>query len=59
MQPIKRHPSSTGFVSYVSEHRFGLIMMACALVFSVMIVVIYATVGFAPVWASHVGSASR
>lgn len=51
--PHKIHPSSSGLVSYISKHRFSLMMAACALVFSVMMVVIYSTVGFAPVTDSH------
>ncbi len=40
-----------GFAGYVSEHRFRLLLLACALVLAVMLAVVYGTVGFAPVWA--------
>lgn len=52
MQP---NPTPTG---YVSGHRFGLTMLACALVLVVMLAVVYSSVGFASIWASHAVSAS-
>ena len=50
MQP---NPTPTGFTGYVSGHRFGLTMLACALVLVVELLAVYDSVGFTPIWASH------
>ncbi len=42
---------SGGLAGYVSEHRFRLLLLACALVLAVMLAAVYGTVGFSPVWA--------
>lgn len=52
------HPNPAGFVGHVSERRFGLMMLACALTLAVELAVVYGTVGFAPVWAVHAVPAS-
>jgi hypothetical protein len=49
MQPNPTHPVLAGFTGYVSEHRFRLMMLACALVLVVMMAVVYSSVGFAPI----------
>ena len=36
---------------HVSEHRFRLALLACALALALMLTVIYGTVGFTPLWA--------
>ncbi|MFL5333579.1 MAG: hypothetical protein ACJ8H8_10475 [Geminicoccaceae bacterium] len=53
MQPNPMHPTPTGFTGYVSGHRFGLTMLACALVLVVELLAVYGSVGFTPIWASH------
>ncbi|WP_149539263.1 hypothetical protein [Siccirubricoccus phaeus] len=58
MQPNPMRPNPAGFPGYVSERRFGLMMLACALALAVMLAVVYGTVGFAPVWAVHAVPAS-
>jgi hypothetical protein len=50
MRPNPTPPTSTG---YVSAHRFGLTMLACALVLGIMLAAVYKSVGFTPIWASH------
>jgi hypothetical protein len=36
----------------VSEHRFGLLMLFCAMALALMLATaVYGTVGFAPFWA--------
>jgi hypothetical protein len=50
MHPNPTPPTPTG---YVSGHRFGLTMLACALVLVVMLATVYGGVGFTPIWASH------
>ncbi len=40
-----------GLAGYVSEHRFRLLLLACALALALMLAAVYGTVGFAPVWA--------
>ncbi len=47
MRPSPARPRPSGFTGYVSEHRFRLIMLARALVLALMLVVVYATMGFA------------
>jgi hypothetical protein len=53
MHPNPTPPNPTGFTGYVSGHRFGLTMLACALVLMVMLATVYGSVGFTPIWASH------
>ena len=48
--PARTRPPS-GLAGYVSEHRFGLLVLGCALAFALMLAAVYGTVGFAPVWA--------
>ena len=36
---------------HVSEHRFRLALLACALALAAMLAVVYGTVGFTPFWA--------
>jgi hypothetical protein len=55
-QEVTTHPDPTragpgGFAGYVSEHRFGLLMLLCALALALMLATVYGTVGFAPFWA--------
>ena len=47
-----------GFAGHVSEHRFRLALLACALVLSAMLTVVYSTVGFTPIWAGPAVSAA-
>ncbi|MBX6741353.1 MAG: hypothetical protein IRY87_04800 [Acetobacteraceae bacterium] len=58
MQPNPTRPNPAGFAGYVSERRFGLMTLACALTLVVMLAVVYGTVGFAPIWAVHLVPAS-
>ena len=37
---------------HVSEHRFRLALLACALALALMLAVVYGTVGFTPLWAT-------
>ncbi|WP_043343059.1 hypothetical protein [Belnapia moabensis] len=53
MQPKPSHATPTRFIGYVSGHRFGLTLVACALVLVVMLLVVYDSVGFTPIWASQ------
>ena len=50
MQP---NPTPTGFTGYVSGRRFGLTMLASALVLVAMLATVYDRVGFTPIWASR------
>jgi hypothetical protein len=52
MQLSRTRSTAPGFTAYVTEHRFGLTMLVCALVLTVMLAVVYDRVGFLPVWAS-------
>jgi hypothetical protein len=47
-----------GFVSYVSDNRFLLLLLACSLAFALELVVVNGTVGFASTWASFAVPAS-
>ena len=40
-----------GLAGYVSEHRFGLLLLLCALALALMLAAVYGTAGFSPVWA--------
>jgi hypothetical protein len=46
-----------GLLGHVSEHRFRLALLACALALAVMLAVVYGTVGFTPIWAGSAVSA--
>ena len=46
-----------GLAGHVSEHRFPLLLLLCALALAVMLAVVYGTVGFSPVWARFDGLA--
>ena len=50
-RPDHRRAGPDGFAGYVSEHRFGLVMLLCALALAVMLATVYGAVGFAPLWA--------
>jgi hypothetical protein len=41
----------SGFTGYVSDDRFRLTLLACALALAAMLTVVYATAGFTPIWA--------
>jgi hypothetical protein len=51
MQPNPTRPTPYGLAGYVSEHRFRLLMLACALALALMLAAISVTEGFAPIWA--------
>ena len=52
MQPDPTRTSPrTDFAGYVSEHRFSLLLLFCALALALMLATVYGTVGFAPFWA--------
>ncbi len=58
MQPAPTRTSPlNGLAGYVSEHRFGLLLLFCALALAPMLATVYGTVGFAPVWARFDGLA--
>ena len=40
-----------GFNGYVSDNRFRLTLLACALALAAMLTTVYTTVGFTPIWA--------
>ena len=48
--PTRASPR-TDFAGYVSEHRFRLLLLLCALALALMLAAVYGTVGFAPFWA--------
>jgi hypothetical protein len=52
MQPGQTSSSPTRFTHYVSGHRFGLMMLACAAVFAAELAAVYGLVGFVPVGVS-------
>ena len=58
MRPGPTRPGPGGFAGYVSEHRFRLLLLACALALTVMLAAVYGTVGFSPVWARFDGVAA-
>lgn len=43
---------STGFTTFVSDHRFRLTLGVCVFALILMITVIYATIGFGPPWGN-------
>lgn len=51
MQPNPTRPSPNGFAGYVSEHRFGLLLLLGALALALMLATVYGTVGFRPIGA--------
>ncbi len=52
MQPAPTRASPPdGFAGHVSEHRFGLLLLLCAVALALMLAAVYGTVGFSPVWA--------
>jgi hypothetical protein len=53
MQSNSTAPNPAGPTGYASEHRFRLLLLACALTLTAMLAAVYSTVGFAPIWASH------
>lgn len=55
MQP---NPTAIGTLTYLSQHRFGLAVLACTLMLATMLAVVGSVVGFTPVWATHVAPAS-
>ncbi len=58
MRPGPARAGPGGFAGYVSEHRFGLLLLACALALALMLAAVHGTVGFAPVWARFDGLAA-
>ena len=48
--------STAGFAAFVSDLRFRLSVVACDLALIVMITLIYATVGFGPLWGACVSA---
>ena len=48
--PTRASPPN-GLAGYVSEHRFGLLLLFCALALALMLAAVYGTVGFSPLWA--------
>ena len=40
-----------GFTGYVSDNRFRLALLACALALAAMLAAVHGTVGFTPIWA--------
>ena len=51
MQPNPTRADPGGLAGYASEHRFRLLLLACALAFALMLAAVHGTVGFAPFWA--------
>ena len=47
-----------GLSGYVSDNRFRLTLLACALVLAAMLAAVYSTVGFTPIWAGPAASAA-
>ena len=59
MQPAPTRTSPpNGLAGYVSEHRFGLLLLLCALALAPMLAAVYGTVGFSSVWARFDGLAA-
>ena len=46
MRPDPTRARPGGFAGYVSEHRFRLLLLACALALAAMLAAVYGTVGF-------------
>jgi hypothetical protein len=44
-------PGSRGLAGFASQHRFRLMVLACALALAVMLATVYVVEGFGPVWA--------
>jgi hypothetical protein len=51
MQPNPNGTNATRFAGYLSEHRFGLMVLANALALAIALAAVYGTVGFGPIWA--------
>ncbi len=51
MRPGPARASPGGLAGHVSEHRFRLLLLACALALALMLAAVYGTVGFSPFWA--------
>jgi len=47
-----------GFTGYMSEPRFRLALLACALALAAMLTVVHSTVEFTPIWAGPAVSAA-
>ena len=58
MRPGPTRAGAGGFARYLSEHRFGLLLLLCALALALMLAAVYGTVGFSPVWARFDGLAA-
>ena len=59
MQPAPTRTSPpNGLAGYVSEHRFGLLLLLSAVALALMLAAVYGTVGFSPVWARFDGLAA-
>src|SRR3712207_5644551 len=58
MRPDPTRSRPDGFAGYVSEHRFRLLLLLCALALAAMLATVYGTVGFSPVWARFDGLAA-
>jgi len=57
MQSDPTRAGPGGFAGHVSEHRFALLLLLCALALAPMLAAVYGTAGFAPVWARFDGLA--
>jgi hypothetical protein len=55
--PTRTSPPD-GLAGYLSEHRFGLLLLVCALALAAMLAAVSGNVGFAPVWARFDGLAA-
>lgn len=40
-----------GLLGYVSDNRFRLTLLTCALALAAMLTVVHSTAGFTPIWA--------
>jgi hypothetical protein len=49
--PDAPRPSTRGLGGFASEHRFRLMMLACALALALMLATVCIVEGFGPVWA--------
>jgi hypothetical protein len=58
MRPGPARAGPGGFAGYVSEHRFGLLLLLSAVALALMLAAVHGTVGFAPVWARFDGLAA-
>jgi hypothetical protein len=51
MRPNPSRSSPVGFAGYVSEHRFRLLMLTCALALALMLAAVHVIEGFGPLGA--------